>query len=238
MFSKLLGLLEECALPIDESLIMLTISVLEDNLILRDRFRSIIIEWESVSDCFVFEENHELIEHSLYQNYDVALIDLDLPDGSGLQSIEHLARTQPSACIIVISALSDAESIYTAIESGAIGYIHKDDNSLTLQSSIEMALRGESPISPMIARKVFSRIQNLTFIIQSKSDTIDKHILTNKESQVLQLLAKGLSYNETASVLEMSQKTVPTHIRNIYKKLQVNSRSEAVYEARQMGIID
>lgn len=220
---------------------MITISLLEDNQILRDRFQTMIKEWDNVDVCFAFETNQELIEHSVNHCYDVSLIDLDLPDGSGLKSIKHLASSQPGNCIIVISALSDAESIYTAIEYGAIGYIHKDDNSMTLQSSIRMAQRGESPISPMIASKIFSTIKNSSKRVSGKDggqNYLEHGILTDKELQVLHLISKGLSYSETASALEISHKTVPTHIRSIYKKLQVNNRSEAVYEARQMGIIE
>lgn len=220
---------------------MITVSLLEDNQILRNRFQTIIEKWDNVHECFAFETNQELIEHSINHCYDVSLIDLDLPDGSGLKSIKHLASSQPGNCIIVISAMSDAESIYTAIENGAIGYIHKDDNSMTLQSSIRMAQRGESPISPMIASKIFSTIKNSSKRMSAKDGGqkyLEHCILTNKELQVLHLISKGLSYSETASALEMSRKTVPTHIRSIYKKLQVNNRSEAVYEARQMGIIE
>jgi DNA-binding NarL/FixJ family response regulator len=151
-----------------------------------------------------------------------------------------LANSQPAVCIIVISALSDAGSIYTAIESGAVGYIHKDDNSMTLQSSIRMALRGESPISPMIARRIFSNIKNSSKDLLGEGESkksIASDILTDRELQVLHVISKGLSYSEAASALEISHKTVPTHIRNIYRKLQVNNRSEAVYEARQMGIL-
>jgi DNA-binding NarL/FixJ family response regulator len=220
---------------------MITISILEDNEILRNRFQSIVEKWENVSASFAFETNQGLIRHSRYCNYDVALIDLDLPDGNGIQSITHLAKIQPTASIIVISALSDAQSIFHAIECGAIGYIHKDDTSSTLHSTVEMALCGESPISPMVARKIFAHLQKLPHSMPLKEKSNQRAgqcILTDRELQVLHLIAKGLSYSEVATTLEISSNTVPSHIRKIYKKLQVNNRSEAVFEARQLGIIE
>lgn len=216
---------------------MAHIIVLEDNLALQRRMVEIISEADfctrisyatTVADC-----KKKLLE----SNIDILLVDLNLPDGSGSSCIKLFSKINPNSISIVISALSDGNSIIEAIENGAIGYLHKDDNSLQTIDAIKMALNGHSPMSPSIAYKVISRIQDLS-TLKKKAVGNSPSILTKRELEVLNMIAKGLSYSETASYLEISAQTVPVHIRNIYKKLQATNRAEAVFEARSAGLIE
>ncbi|MGJ8605457.1 MAG: LuxR C-terminal-related transcriptional regulator [Marivita sp.] len=217
---------------------MISVAILEDNLILRNRIASIVNNWDLANECHSFDSNTAFISNFEMIECDIALVDLNLVDGSGIRSIQYISESGKSCKSIVISALSDADTIMTAILSGAVGYLHKDDSSIGVIAAIEMVLQGESPISSAIARKVLSRIQNKdtdqrNTILNEKRNSI----LTPKELEVLALLSKGLSYSEAAHTLGMSSNTVPVHIRKIYSKLQVNSKSEAVYEARQLGLL-
>lgn len=219
---------------------MISIAILEDNELLSGRLASILSDWDEVKSVNSFISNLDFCAFASSNTIDVLLADLDVEDGSGIESIAFLANAQPYSKSIVVSVLSDGESIVRAISSGAVGYLHKDDSSFEIVSSIKMTLAGDSPVSPAIARKL---VNHLYF--QDSADQVrDKlalpegqDILTCRESEVLNLIAKGLSYAECATVLSISEQTVPVHIRNIYRKLQVKNRSEAVFEARSLGVI-
>lgn len=220
---------------------MIAIAILEDNAVLRDRMVNILTAWE-IASVTAFSRNSELFDHAAVEKIDVLLVDLHLEDGSGIDSIAHLAVVQPHSISIVISALSDSNSIVRAISTGAVGYLHKDDSSFEIVVSIKMALNGESPISPAIARKLIGSMQGpapLKKATPQNSDSyLTKDILTPRETEVLNLIAKGLSYVECATVLNISEQTVPVHVRNIYRKLHARNRSEAVFEARFLGVIE
>lgn len=147
-----------------------------------------------------------------------------------------LCEKNTNGIAIVVSAYLDAPTILNAIECGAVGYLHKDDSSFEIIEAVKLSLRGESPISPSIA---YSLIKNLS---KSSVEAIklerDNHsILTAREVEVLTLLAKGLTYSEAANILNLSTKTIPVHVRNIYRKLQVKNRTEALSEAVAQGIL-
>lgn len=218
---------------------MVKVLVVEDNAQMRERLVKILESWEEISGLEAVSSNHDCAEILQKKVFDVLLVDLDLPDGSGHEAIRLYSELNPSGLSIVISALSDGQSIIRALELGAIGYLHKDDSSLRIIESIRLAISGQSPVSPSIAHVIISEIRNTQDEQAEVPNTIGKKgILTDREIEVLSLIAKGLSYGETASVLGMSKNTLPVHIRNIYRKLHAANRSEAVYEARSIGIIN
>ncbi|PWK62046.1 LuxR C-terminal-related transcriptional regulator [Roseicyclus mahoneyensis] len=219
---------------------MITIAVLEDNLLLSDRMVSILRGWDQVYSVCAFASNQAFCAHASAETVDILLADLNVEDGSGVESIAYLSKAQPESMSIVISALSDSESIVSAISSGAVGYLHKDDSSFEIVASIKTALAGESPISPAIARKLVGRLHSSAAPEKPCGAPVERtgqQILTAREIEVLNLIAKGLSYSECAAVLAISEQTVPVHVRNIYRKLHAKNRSEAVYEARFLGVI-
>ena len=166
----------------------------------------------------------------------VLLTDLGLPDGDGTALIAWTREKSPETEIAVVSILGDERSTVRAIQAGASGYLLKDGQSLDIGRTIDSLLRGDSPISTGVARHIIRSLQ-----APSKSEPspqLPKGLsLTPREEEILWGIAKGLTYKELAVRLGISQQTVPSHIKNIYRKLQVHSRSEAIFEAVQMGII-
>ena len=214
------------------------IVVLEDEPHMLDRIVGILNDWESTSrviGCATNAEFSAIIEQE--KDIDVLLADLKLPDGDGCDSIRLISRKIPLSVSIVISSMSDGPSVCSAIYSGAVGYLHKDDSSLGIVKVIKDACAGLSPMSPSIAKTLFSEIQRGELKSQSKDSSTASTLLTPRQIEVLETIAKGFSYEETAQVLGLSKNTIPTHVRNIYRKLQSNNKSEAIYEARQLGII-
>ncbi|NOZ52424.1 MAG: response regulator transcription factor [Gammaproteobacteria bacterium] len=166
---------------------------------------------------------------------DVLLVDLGLPDLSGIEVIQYAAKTYPNLDIMVITIYDDQQQVLNCIKSGATGYMLKDSLDHEFISAIKQLRMGGSPISPLIARLLLRKLCPPTLVKPEWDDEQPK--LSPRESEILTLLAKGLSYVEIACLLEISPHTVTATIKNIYRKLAVHSRGEAVYEASRMGLI-
>lgn len=192
-------------------------------------------------------------------NLDVLLIDLGLPDGSGLDVIRHAVKRHPRCEPLVISMFGDEENVLASIESGALGYIHKDCAQGDIGQIILKMKAGASPISPMIARLVLTKYQlqnqQLSNTQTAPGQVVDaitelgtevlagvklvsqRGLLSPREQDVLALIARGFSYDEIARLQNLSVHTVQTHIKNLYNKLSVHSKNEAVFEATRMGLL-
>jgi DNA-binding NarL/FixJ family response regulator len=181
---------------------------------------------------------------------DVLLIDLGLPDGSGLEVIRHAIARNPACEALVISMFGDEENVLASIEAGALGYIHKDSTPDDIAHIILQMKNGASPISPMIARRVLANYRHRDDASAHVEDPANRarieapavspppgRALSRREQEVLELIARGFSYADIARLKAVSVHTVQTHIKNLYGKLAVRSKSEAVFEATQMGLL-
>ena len=185
---------------------------------------------------------------------DVLLTDLGLPDGSGLDVIRHAIRLHPRCEPLVISMFGDEDNVLASIEAGALGYIHKDSTPDDIARTILDMRAGASPISPMVARRVLSKYRSdqadraQAILDQAaRSATLEaaehpdgvaqRALLTPREQEVLALIARGFSYAEIARLRALTVHTVQSHIKNLYGKLSVHSKSEAVFEATRMGLL-
>lgn len=174
------------------------------------------------------------------QQPDVLVTDLGLPDGSGIDLIRYARKHKQSIEIMVITVFGDERHILNAIEAGASSYLLKDGGTEYIGDAIMKLLAGESPITASIARKLLKTYQRDVSAAENHTEKEKKYQtqLTERETEVLGCMAKGYSYKEAASMLGMSSHTVSSHIKSIYRKLEVNSRGEAVYEAIQLGIVN
>ncbi|MEO5738395.1 MAG: response regulator transcription factor [Variovorax sp.] len=185
---------------------------------------------------------------------DVVLVDLGLPDGSGLEVIAAAVARYPQCEPLVISVFGDEDSVLASIEAGALGYIHKDAAPEDIAQTILEMKAGASPISPMIARRVLARYRLLQTASRpeavvpvaavplrsagpaEKADP-GRSLLSGREQEVLTLIARGFSYAEIARLQGLSVHTVQTHIKHLYGKLSVHSKNEAVFEAMRLGLL-
>jgi DNA-binding NarL/FixJ family response regulator len=166
---------------------------------------------------------------------DVMLVDLGLPDGSGIDLIQDGRRAGKPVEAMVITVFGDERHVLSAIEAGASGYLLKDGDSGYIGESIMQMLAGGSPISAPIARHLLQRFRPPASVTETGGTAVPG--LTQREQEVLELVAKGFSYADIAGLLSMSVHTVTTHVKSIYRKLAVSSRGAAVYEAVQLGLI-
>ncbi len=170
---------------------------------------------------------------------DVLVSDLGLPDGSGVDIIREARYQHQVPEAMVISIFGDESHAVQAMEAGATGYLLKEQAFDELCDAILSLMAGESAISPKIARYLLCRFSkpepNETI---SPSMPEECHGLTTREFEVLTYISRGYSYQEIADMLKLSANTIRAHIRNIYRKLDVSSRSEAVFEASQLGLLN
>ena len=166
---------------------------------------------------------------------DVLLIDLGLPDVSGIQIIHETAMRHPETDIMVVTVFGDEEHVLASIEAGATGYLLKDSLPEEFIDLIKQLRAGGSPISPVIARQLLKRLRPNQALLALEAQ--DHKVLSVRESEILNLIAKGFSFAELAKLLEISPHTVTTYVKKIYQKLAVHSRGEAVYEASRRGLI-
>jgi DNA-binding NarL/FixJ family response regulator len=160
---------------------------------------------------------------------DVALIDLGLPRMTGHELIRRLKSQRPALEIVVLTVMFDDDSLYGALRAGASGYLLKGGPSSELADAVLQVLRGGAPMSPSIARRILREFRD--------AGVVAEPALSPRETEVLKLLARGSSYPEIGSLLDISLSTVQFHIRAIYRKLEVGTKAEATAEAFRRGII-
>ncbi len=171
---------------------------------------------------------------------DVMLVDLGLPDIDGVEVIRHAARCHTQCDVLVVTMFGDDQHVVDSIEAGATGYLLKDAGAGHIAASIHELRAGGSPISPSIARRVLARFRIGTApapAAQPAPREAPPSPLTERETEILRLAAKGLSFETIGELTEISPHTVVAHVKKIYRKLAVHSRGEAVYEASQMGLL-
>lgn len=173
---------------------------------------------------------------------DVLLVDLGLPDISGLEIIRHVARHHPSCEVLVVSIFGDEEHVLAALEAGAHGYLLKGALSRDIALDIQELRNGGSPLSPTIARQVLKRLRPAAPAANGEGrphpDALEEgETLTARETEILRTIARGFTYAETAELLGITVQTVHSHLKRIYRKLAVHSKTEAVFEADQRRLI-
>ena len=218
--------------------------VVEDEPLLQQRLRALLLQLGYAPDALVFAASLAEARACLaVQPVALALVDLQLPDGNGRELIEQLRADDPGLGILVVSAWSSEESILGALRAGATGYVLKERDDLEVMLSIRSVLRGGAPIDPFIARRILdllpapaSEPASPPVAAQAASAPLEV-ALSAREAQILRLVADGLSNREIAEQLFLSRYTVECHIKHIYRKLAVPSRTKAVHEARARGLL-
>jgi DNA-binding NarL/FixJ family response regulator len=210
----------------------LTVALLEDEPHTRAAIAAKLAQSNSIELIASLATLAEMRDALQQRQPEVLIVDIELPDGSGLDLIAFAHARWPAMHILVLTVLDDEHKVIAAIERGADGYLLKDENAIALLDAVFEVSQGGSPISPAIARHLVRRLA-------AHAPNPDASIsLSERERQVLQLAAKGYAYAEVAKLLGIGVSTVASYTRHIYEKLQVGSRSGAVYEATRLGLID
>jgi len=181
---------------------------------------------------------HDALELVNAVRFDVAMIDLGLPDGSGVEVVQALREKQPDVQSVVVTIHDDDDHLFPALQAGAFGYLLQEQPREQLAEQLHRISQGEPPLSPSIARRV---IQYFTAQARLKPvqepDTVTPHVqLTDRENEVLLRVAKGFTLPEIGVQLNLSRHTIADYVKQIYRKLNVSSRAEAALEAQRLGL--
>lgn len=221
------------ALPAPESVLPAPVLVVEDEPLLQQRLRGVLLAQGYAPDALLFAATLAEARAGLAQQpVALALVDLQLPDGNGCDLIAQLRADDPGLGILVVSAWSSEDAILGALRAGATGYVLKERDDVEVQLSIRSVLRGGAPIDPFIARRI---LQLLPAPAPAAAGAAPAEALSEREGEILRLVADGLSNREIAEQLFLSRYTVESHVKRIYRKLAVSSRMGAVSAARTRG---
>ncbi len=201
------------------------IAIVEDDNDIRQTLTLIIDGSKGFSCKYAFPDGESAIASLCNLPVDVVLMDIDLPGKSGIEVTRLMKPKCPEIDFIMLTVQSDDDSIFESLCVGASGYLLKDTNPADLLTHIKEVYDGGSPMSSQIARRIINSFR----IIESP--------LSDRETEVLKMLSKGMNYREIADAIFLSPHTVKTHIKNIYSKLHVNSRAEAIYKAIKQKLI-
>ena len=192
-------------------------------------FNDILIKWKSVNgkDCLEKIDEDHLI--------DLVLMDIEMPFLNGVEATEQIKKKYPQIKIVILTVFDNDENIFNAIKAGADGYLLKDVDPESLYKGIVDTMNGGAAMTPSIALRTLKLLRNP---IDLKSVAEQEQVsLTNRETEVLEQLSNGLSYTKIADNLFLSPSTVRKHIENIYAKLQVHSKLEAIQKAKRINLI-
>ncbi|MGB4117105.1 MAG: response regulator transcription factor [Polaromonas sp.] len=228
------------------------IAFVEDGLLMAEKIRSMLTRGFPLAQITSFQTlaSAMMFAHNEPQEY--WLVDLGLPDGTGIQLIRLVRERHPQTHILVITVFGDADNIVNSIQAGANGYLLKEDmqKDMSLVSTIDAIRRGGTPLSPLIASRLLARMQLLSTPAANKAEasaqpSLDTtpvsantpaHGLAPREVELLLLLGRGYTYQEAAGLMAVELATVQTYVKRIYTKLAVNSRTQAIFEARVLGV--
>ena len=168
--------------------------------------------------------------------FDLALIDLGLPDGSGVDVVTKLRDMQPDAQSVIVTIHDDDEHLFPALQAGAFGYILKEQARELITEQLQRISQGEPPLSPSIARRVMAYFSAKAKPTAASLNAMPAVNLTDRESEVLLRVAKGYTLPEIGVQLGLSRHTIADYVKQIYRKLNVSSRAEAALEAQRMGL--
>ncbi len=215
---------------------MKTILLLEDLPEIRAWMRKLVLQVFPGATISESARVHDAVELVGAVKFDLALVDLGLPDGSGVDVVTKLRDVQPEAQSVVVTIHDDDEHLFPALQAGAFGYILKEQPRELITEQLQRISQGEPPLSPSIARRVMAY-----FSAKAKPTPQQQHLmpnvsLTDRESEVLLRVAKGYTLPEIGVQLGLSRHTIADYVKQIYRKLNVSSRAEAALEAQRLGL--
>lgn len=199
----------------------ITVAIVEDQLEIRESLRLLINGSFNLECVGAFSTAEDAIAELPNLNPKVVLVDIHLPGSNGIQCVGVLKQKMPNTNFVMCTSLEDSDTIFDALKAGASGYLSKTSSPVKILEAISEVHLGGSPMSASIARKVVSSFQLQT-------NKIKDYELTKREEEILDLLSKGFRYKELADQLFVSLDTIRSHVRHIYEKLQVNSRTDAI----------
>ncbi|OOQ57596.1 response regulator transcription factor [Mucilaginibacter pedocola] len=212
----------------------INIAIFEDNKLIREALQTIINGTPGFRCTGAFANVNQVLADVEFSRPDVVLMDIEMPGRNGIDATKLITDNVPTVKVLIQTVFNDNDKIFKALCAGASGYILKSDSPLKMLQALEDVYKGGAAMSPSIAQKVMQFfVRQNVILVQPEETDFD---LSTREKEILALMMEGCNYRDIADKAFISYETVRTHIKHIYKKLHVASRSEAILKARQQGI--
>jgi len=212
-------------LPIFETM-KYKIIIFEDNLLMQQSLKELLEQDDNFIVGGAYDNAKDIVKIYEHQHPDLIISDIDMPEVNGLEGLEKLKQKYPDAKVMIFTVFEDNDKVLSAICLGANGYILKSSSSKKITESVKDVIDGGSPLTPLIASKILKHFPKRT-----ASYSNEMEILSKKEKEVLDWMVKGYSYKMIAAELDKSVETIRTQVKQIYKKLNVQSNAEAILKA-------
>lgn len=209
---------------------LIKVSIVEDNEYMREGWEKIINSQKDFLLIGSYESCEDAFDDPEFKFTNIVLMDIELPGINGIEGVKYIREHHPDMIAVMATVFDDNEHVFEAIRNGAIGYMLKKTTPEEFSSAIRTAMDGGSPMTPEIARKVIQ-------FMQPQKSADPEVQLTEREHEILKELATGKSYKDIGDSIFLSEDGVRYHIRNIYQKLHVNSRSQAVAKGMKQKLI-
>lgn len=211
--------------------------IADDHQVVREGLSAILKTKEDIEVVGVAKDGVEAVEKTRQLLPDVVLMDISMPRMNGVEATREIKRENPHIGVVVLTMYAEEEYIFDLVKAGATGYLLKDADSSQIVKAIRAISEGESLIHPSVASKILNEFSLLAEGKGRKPGRLE-HDLTDREITVLKLVAEGKTNKEIANALELSEKTVKNHVRNIFHKLHVYDRTQAAIHAIRKGLIE
>ena len=208
----------------------ISVALVEDDAATRERLTHVLAAAPGIALVHTAASAGQMLDWLAGNSVNVLLVDLGLPDQSGLEVIRWCRAHQPATNVMVVTLFGDEANMIGAFEAGARGYLLKDGTEDELARHVLSLHAGGSPMTPEIARQLLARLA-------PAPQAVDNPPVSAREREILHALARGYTYEEVARLLAIAPSTVQSHVKNIYSKLAVHSKTEAIFEARQLGLL-
>lgn len=211
--------------------------ITDDHRVVREGLSAILETKEEIEIVGEAKDGGEAVEKARQLLPDVIVMDVSMPGMNGVEATRIIKREMPNIGIVALTMYEDQQYIFDLVRAGATGYLLKDSDSTEILAAIRAISKGESLIHPSVASKILAEFSLLSEGKGRRKSTLE-HDLTEREITVLRLVSEGKTNKEIANVLDLSEKTVKNHVRNIFHKLHVFDRTQAAILAIRKGIIE
>ena len=211
--------------------------LVDDHTLFRDGMKALLSRQESVEIIGEAGNGTEGIKKALELSPDVVLMDLNMPDMTGIEAIRKILEVKPDTKILMLTVSEDDEDLFNAVRAGAMGYLLKNVESERLVSSVQQVARGEATVSAALTDRIFAEFRAMSARAQKNESETQKDLLSNREKEILSHISRGESNKEIANVLCIAESTVKIHVQNILKKLNLTSRVQAAVYAVERSLV-
>jgi two-component system nitrate/nitrite response regulator NarL len=213
------------------------ILLVDDHTLFREGMKALLGRQESIEVIGEAGNGAEGVEKTLELSPDVVLMDLNLPDMTGVDALKKILEQRPDTKLLILTVSEDDEDLFAAVRAGAMGYLLKNVESDRLVSSVHQVARGEATVSAALTDRIFAEFRSMSSGLKNHGEVAPKGGLSNREKEILLHISQGESNKQIASLLHIAESTVKIHVQNILRKLKLSSRVQAAVYAIEQGLV-